>query len=101
MTQEVRPSSALQDDTPAAPGIAAVGPAEKPLTVYAAEPFNAPEQEAEMLKGPLAGPVVDETAPFMYFQRQVSMFGWLAKSPSVVWIEEKAKRHSHLEEAQC
>ena len=81
----------LQDDTPAAPGIAAVGPAEKPLTVYAAEPFNAPEQEADMLKGPLAGPVVDETAPFIYFQRQVSTFGRAANSSSSLGSEATAE----------
>ena len=34
-----------------------------------------------MLKGPLAGPMVDETAPFIYFQRQVSKPGLAADYP--------------------
>ena len=54
-----------------------------------------------MLKGPLAGPVVDETAPFMYFQRQVSAFGWIANSSSLVGSEAKAKGHHCLEKPLC
>lgn len=41
-----------------------------------------------MQKGPLAGPMVDETAPFMYFQRQVSFSGWGANSSSLAAVRQ-------------
>jgi cellulose synthase/poly-beta-1,6-N-acetylglucosamine synthase-like glycosyltransferase len=53
---------------------------EVPITVYAAEPFNAPEQESPMYKGGDAPNMPDESAPFVYFQRQteVHWYGWFA-----------------------